>query len=117
MDQRLQHALDFANYRQTLTVQRKTLKEKIDSKLTYGYNGGLFKIDQTLLCFVNMLESTGRTENIVLIDSNDNPILIENLSEFKDEILDRYFTSSNEYYNEYKKLKSSRTVEKLINYE
>lgn len=117
MDERLKKALDFANYRQTFTVQRKTLKEKIDAQLTYGFNGGLFKIDQTLINFVHTLKQFNRTENVVLLDSNENPILIENLEEFEEEIFDRYFTATNEYYEEYKKLKSSRSVEKLISYE
>ena len=46
MDGRLKAALDFSNYRQTLTIQRKQLKEKIDAKMTYGHNGGIFKIDE-----------------------------------------------------------------------
>jgi len=40
--------------------------------------------------------------------------LIENLADFKDIILDRYTTSTLEYYEEYQKLKKSRSVEKLI---
>lgn len=117
MDDRLKNALEFANYRQTFSVQRKTLEEKIDARLTYGINGGIFKIDQTLINFVHTLESAGRTTDVVLLDTNKTPILIENLDNFKNEILDRYFTSVNEYYDEYKKLKSSRSVEKLISYE
>ena len=90
MDERLQKALDFSNYRQTLSIQRKTLKEKINAKLTYGCNGGLFKIDRSLITFVQMLIDQGRVENIPLIDVNENPILIPNLNDFRDEILDRY---------------------------
>jgi hypothetical protein len=114
MDDRLTKALEFSNYRQTLAIQRKTLKEKINAKLTYGYNGGLFKIDRDLLTFVQVLLSNGRSDNVVLLDSNDNPILIQNLESFKDEIFDRYFTSTYEYLEEYTKIKSSRTVEKLL---
>jgi hypothetical protein len=61
-----------------------------------------------------MLLSVDRTEGVVLLDVNDNPILIENLADFKDIILDRYTTSTLEYYEEYQKLKKSRSVEKLI---
>ena len=42
MDDRLQKALDFSKYRQTLAIQRKLLKEKLEAKLTYGYAGGIF---------------------------------------------------------------------------
>jgi len=115
MDERLKAALDFSNYRQTLAIQRKTLRERIEGKLTYGHSGVIFKIDRTLLAFVQMLIDQGRTENVPLIDQNENPILIPDLQQFRDEILDRYFSSTYEYYEEYEKIKSSRTVEKLLN--
>lgn len=114
MDERLSKALDFANYRQTLAIQRKTLKEKIDARLTIGYNGGIFKIDRSLISFVEILINKGRTKNVPLLDKNENPILIDDLEKFQDEILDRYFTSTLEYFDEYEKIKKSRTVEKLL---
>ena len=114
MDERLKTALDFSNYRQTLAIQRKTLKERINAKLIYGINGGLFKIDQSLIAFVQMLIDQGRTENVPLIDINENPVLISDLTAFRDEILDRYFTSTYEYVEEFQKIKASRTVEKLL---
>lgn len=114
MDDQLKKALDFANYRQTFSIQRKTLKEKIDAKLTFGHNGGIFKIDRSLITFVQMLIDQGRTSGVPLIDSNENPILIDNLEEFRDEILDRYYTSTLEYFEQYQALKKSRSVEKLI---
>ena len=115
MDDRLKAALDFSNYRQTLAIQRKTLRERIEGKLTYGHSGGIFKIDRTLLAFVQMLIDQDRTENVPLIDQNENPILTPDLQIFRDEILDRYFTATYEYHEEYEKIKSSRTVEKLLN--
>jgi hypothetical protein len=114
MDERLSKALEFSNYRQTLEIQRRTLKEKIDSRLTYGFSGGLFKIDRTLITFLQFLIDQDRKENIPLIDSNGNPILIEDLVGFRDEVLERYFTVVFEYYGEYQKIKNSRSVEKLI---
>jgi hypothetical protein len=114
MDDQLKKALDFANYRQTFSIQRKTLKEKIDAKLTYGHNGGIFKIDRSLITFVQMLLDQGRTQGVPLIDANENPILIDNLETFRDEILDRYYTSTLEYFEQYQALKKSRSVEKLL---
>jgi hypothetical protein len=114
MEDQLKKALDFSNYRQTFSIQRKTLKEKIEAKLTYGHNGGIFKIDQSLIAFVQLLINRGRIDGVPLIDSNDNPILIDNLEKFLDEILDRYFTSTLEYYEQYQELKKSRSVEKLL---
>jgi hypothetical protein len=114
VDDQLKQALDFANYRQTFSIQRQTLKEKIEAKLTYGVSGGIFKIDKSLIAYVQMLVDQGRIEGVPLIDSNDNPILINNLEDFRDEILDRYYTTTLEYYEQYQALKKSRSVEKLL---
>jgi len=114
VDDQLKQALDFANYRQTFSIQRQTLKEKIEAKLTYGIGGGIFKIDRSLIAYVQMLVDQDRVEGIPLIDSNDNPVLIDNLEDFRDEILDRYYTTTLEYYEQYQKLKKSRSVEKLL---
>lgn len=114
MDERLSKALDFANFKQTLAIQRKTLKEKIDARLTYGHASGIFKIDRSLIVFVQMLIDQGRDSNVPLIDENGNPVLITDLNKFREDILDRYFTATLEYYEEYQKIKTSRSVEKLL---
>ena len=115
MEDQFQKALDFANYKQTFSIQRKTLKEKASAKLTYGYAGGLFYIDRSLIAFVQMLIDAGRIDNVPIIDNNDNPVLIEDLTVFRDEIIDRYFAVTLEYYNSYSELKKNRSVEKIIN--
>jgi hypothetical protein len=114
MQEQLKKALEFSNYQQTLSIQRKTLKERIDAKLTYGVNGGLFRIDRNLLTFVETLCNKGRTTGVVILDANDNPILIDNLEIFRDEIFSRYFETTNEYFESYQALKKSRSVEKLL---
>lgn len=113
MDPRLEQALDFSNYNQTLSTKRRQLKEKVDAKLTYGHNGGIFKIDRTLIVFVQMLIDQGRINDVPLLDSNENPILVENLSSFRDEIIDRYFSSVYDYYEQYQGIKKARTVKML----
>jgi len=115
MNESLSKALEFANYRQTFAIQQKTIKEKIDAKLTIGHSGGVFKIDQSLLTFVEMLITAGRVVDVPLIDSNGNPVLIPNLENFKTEIFDRYFSVCYEYFQDYEKLKKSRSVEALLN--
>jgi len=114
MDQRLKSALDFSNYQQTLSLQRKILKEKISAKLTYGHNGGIFKIDQSLISFVQTLINLDRVKGVPLLDTNGTPVLVEDLIEFRDEILDRYFSSTLEYLDQYQTLKKSRSVETLL---
>jgi hypothetical protein len=114
MEEIYQRAIEFSNLAQTFSIQRKLLKEKNDARLTYGYNGGIFKINQTLICFVQFLISKNRVENVILLDVNENPILIENFIEFSDEILDRYTTSVYEYHEQYELLKKARSVKKIV---
>ncbi len=114
MDDKLKAALDFAHFREAFSIQHKILKEKIQAKLTYGYNGGIFTIDRELICFVQMLLDKDRTTSVVLLDINNNPIIVEDLSKFQEDIMDRCFTATNEYLEDYQKIKKSRTVEKMI---
>lgn len=114
MDERLQKALDFANFRVSLQNQRENLKLKLKEHLTYSVNGGTFSIDSNLISFVSVLLQ--KTEEAVLLDQNEIPIFIENLEEFYNEILSRYINATNEYHDEYEKLKKSRTVGKVVNW-
>jgi hypothetical protein len=114
MDQQLKDALDFANYQQTFSIQKKVLKERMAAKLTYGFNGGLFRIDRNLLTFVDMLCVKDRTTGVILLDANENPVLVDDLEEFRDEIFRRYFEVTNEYFEQHQKIKKSRSVEKLL---
>lgn len=114
MQEQLKKALEFSNYQHTFSIQKKILKEKCESKLTFGFNGGMFYIDTNLLSFVDMLCNNNRISGVVLLDSNKNPVLIDNLISFKEEISSRYFEVTYEYFEENQKLKKSRSVETLV---
>jgi hypothetical protein len=114
MEDLLKRALEFSNYRQTLSIQKKVLKEKINAQLTYGYGGGIFKIDRPLIVFVQMLIDQGRVQDIPLLDVNDNPIMVSNMEQFRDEIMDRYFSALYDYYEKDQAIRKSRSVEKLV---
>jgi hypothetical protein len=114
MDETLKAALDFSNFNQTLNTQRRLIKEKLESRLIYGHGGGIFKIDRSLIVFVQMLIDQGRIENVPIVDINDNPVMVPDLEKFRDEIFDRYFSATTDYLNEFNKIKKSRSVEKLV---
>jgi hypothetical protein len=97
MQEQLKKALEFSNYKQTFSIQRKVLKERTDAKLTFGFNGGIFKINRELITFVQMLLDQQRASGVVLLDQNENPILVEDLQAFQDEILDRSKLLNNKY--------------------
>ena len=109
MDDRLKNSLEFANYRLALFNRKEDLKLKVDTMMKHSINGGLFTVTQTLITFVKMLKDENKT-SVVLIDNNGNPIMIDDIATFYDDIFNRYFETSNFYYTEYDKIKKSRTV-------
>ena len=50
----------------------------------------------------------------MILDANENPILIDDLEKFRDEIFSRYFETTYEYFKSHQALKKSRSVEKLL---
>lgn len=117
MDERLEKALDFANYMQTLSNQRKMLQEQFKESLVYFYKGSQFTININLINYINWLIDKDIIENVIFIDDNEIPVEVSNLSEFLEDIQDQYFTALNQYHAEYVKLKSKRSVEKLIDHD
>jgi hypothetical protein len=113
MDERLKKALDYSNFMITLTNQKRILLEQYNNDLIYYFNSGQFTVSQQLVSFCQTLLALDQTETI-LIDDNDLPIEIENLSEFTKNILNVYFKASNRYLTEYTKLKKNRTIEGIV---
>ncbi len=113
MSSKLTKALEFANYRTTLNVQHNALKAKVQTLLSYSINGGTFEISQELISFIKLLLEKEYT-NAVLLDVYNNPIKIDDLEQFLEDILSRYFEAVNEYHAEYTKLKKARKVHKLV---
>ena len=102
----------YSNLAHDLAQTKKNALEKCKARQIIAYNGRLFRADAQTINVVSTFKA--HNKKFIMLDVNDNPILIENLADFKDIILDRYTTSTLEYYEEYQKLKKSRSVEKLI---
>jgi len=117
MDERLEKALEFSNYMVTLNNQKRILKQKFKENIVHYFNGGQFTITQDLITFVNMLVEKDNSDDIVLIDDNETPILINDLADFLADILDTYFSATNQYHAAYKDLLSKRSVVKLVDYD
>lgn len=109
MDDRLQKALDFSNYRISLFNQKESIKLKVDTLLTYACNGGVFKASAELVSFIKILIDLNH-QSVVLLDINQNPIEITDLAKFQTDILSKYFEATNYYHSEYTKLRKTRSV-------
>ena len=114
MDERLEKALEFANFMVTLNNQKRNLKEQYQTECIHYCSGGTFTINKDLITFTKVLIDLGNIENVVLIDDNELPVRINDLKEFFENIVDQYFLASNSYYTEYQNLKKNRNVEALI---
>ncbi|NBP57205.1 hypothetical protein EBU71_11865, partial [bacterium] len=89
MDERLEKALEFANFMVSLNNQKRSLKEKYYTDCVYYHNGGTFKITKELITFIKALLDLDNNEQVIVIDDNDLPIRIENLKHFLDDIIDQ----------------------------
>lgn len=112
MDERLEKALDFSNYMSTLNNQKRVLLEQFNENTKHYQGGGQFTINTELMSHVSTLTSV--TNQAILLDDNNIPILVEDLTLFLKEISNKYDQSLSLYYQEYQKLKKNRSVEKLI---
>ncbi len=109
MDDRLEKAIEFSNYRLTFFNIKENIKLKVDGMLTHAVNGGIFKATTDLINFTKTVMDTGRTE-VVLIDINGNPIEITDIPKLHDELVSKYFEATNYYYLEYSNLKKARSI-------
>lgn len=116
MDQRLKEALDFSQFRTTLQIQKANLKNKAENQMTVSHKGGLFRADQNLISYVSSLISTD-IKQYVILDQNEIPVMIDNLLEFRESLIGANKQAMNEWYSEYSKLKTSRSVAKLTGVE
>jgi|TARA_B110000503_G_scaffold140696_1_gene232253 hypothetical protein len=113
MDTRLEKALEFSNYMTVLNSQKRIIREQYLENCMHYLNGGKFSVTRELVNFCHMLVQSGQ-EDAVLIDDNETPIKVDSIKEFLNNILDIYFTSSNEYLDKYNDLKVNRSVEGLV---
>jgi hypothetical protein len=113
MDERLEKALEFANYRQTLNNQLHKTKVRVESLLIFAKNGGEFKINQELICFLDYLVRQDMNESVVL-DSKNMPIHIDDIKSFLSEVTSRYFEVTNDYLQEYHTIKKARNVKSIL---
>jgi len=111
MDERLKKALEFSKFQKTLVVEKQNLKNKLKNSLILNYNNNIFEITLELL---NTLEIFKKDKYIILQDTNDIPVKIENIKEFQLEALQKYKIAQDNYFEDYNKLKKLRNTGKIV---
>jgi hypothetical protein len=86
-------------------INKKILREKIQTDLHMPHNGGLFKITPELIAFVK----TWPVDELYIEDTYQNPIAIDR-QVFLVTAQQHYQTVMNRWHNEYEQLKKIRKV-------
>lgn len=115
MDERLEKAYDVANYMATLSNQKRIIKEEFYQKAVYYLNGGTFKVDSNLIAYTKSIVDLGYTSEVVFLDYNENPIIVEDVDKFLTDIVDVYFESLNEYSIKSLEIRSKRKLTDIVN--
>jgi len=115
MDERLQKALEFSNYSLTITNQKKNIKNRINQIRIVHYNNGVFFADEQTISFIKTLIDLEH-KSVVLIDTKENPVEVENLKELLDNLTSAYFSATNELNAEFVKIKKQRTVKQIMDW-
>jgi hypothetical protein len=114
MDERLESALKFANLRQTLFLEKQRLQEKLKSDLSISFNGGRFYLDRNFIMYINTITPAEGIISATILDDKTNPILIDNLADFRFHISQVYNDAVSEYYQAFEELKKKRSVKAIV---
>lgn len=115
MDERLERALEFANYRATLSNQKKNIKSRMHVLQSVHYKNGSFVADEKTISFVSVLVNNKKT-NAIVLDSKENPVEIDNLSEFLEILIGAYTEATNEYKIQIDKLNKAKNIKKIMDW-
>lgn len=113
MDDRLHKAVEHANYKATLAIQKDNAKVRLATDLLYATGGGIFTITPTLMNFVDLLVRQGQMD-AVLIDDKGKPIAITDLQAMLDTISMQYAEATNAYLAEYDRLRKARSIKAIV---
>jgi len=115
MDERLEKALEFGNYRTTLSNQKKNIIARMQTLQLLHYQGGSFTANPSTISFVHSLIQLGKKKSVIL-DTKENPIEISDLNEFLEGLVGAYSEGVNEYKVQMDKIKKSRNIKKIMDW-
>jgi len=113
MDQRLKEAIEYSNYRLTLSTHKKNIRLRAEAIQLVSNSGGMFRASEQLILWLDYLIRNG-TEQYVLNDSNDQPILVKDIPALHKKLADGHAKAMNLLHTENEKIKHARTIEKVV---
>lgn len=113
MDERLEKAFQTANFMATLNLSRKTALEEFKQNLIFYQNGCSFTADLDMISTIHTLSL--HNKSAVIIDNNNIPMEVVDLSQFLEQCLGLYKKESEKYLAKYNNIKKQRNISNLIN--
>ena len=113
MDDRLNNALAFANYRLTLQVQRQNIEARVSAALLFSHQNAIFKATTALIAFADYKTRTPDA-SMYVDDNSGNTIKIESPAEFLKQASETYDAAMALKQAEQQKLKAARTTAKIV---
>ena len=83
-----------------IAVAKQNALQKAESRMVIAHEGHLFRADANTICTVKTLMDHSST--FTLLDTNGNPVVINDPQNFLDRLIERNQESLNAYHNTYK---------------
>ncbi|GAG44881.1 unnamed protein product, partial [marine sediment metagenome] len=96
-----------ADRRAVYINQVEHAKEKFRTLNILAWDGHIFELDPSFVCYVLLQFMSSQADGdmpIILFDKNSEPVLIEDLSEFVDQMQEKHTEALNEYLDIYSRL-------------
>lgn len=112
----LEEILTLSNARAVYQNQVRLAELRFRNSCTMGWKGHEFRITPEMLGYLQLRLNTN-TENALVLDFNNLPVMIDDIELFLDIATDQYHSALNAYYDEYVRLRASRKAEKMLEVE
>lgn len=113
MDEKLKKALEFANHRLTLQVQRQNIEARFATALIFSHKNSVFVASIELVHYINLAIAQNK-KSVLIHDQNGNVVILKELTEFTDQCNSVYESAMQIKYDDQQKLKSARSVGKIV---
>ena len=113
MDNRLNDALAFANYRLTLQVQRQNIEARINAALLFSFQSAIFKATPELITYIDFALRSDN-ETVLIEDQSSNVIEIIDVAGFLVIVFDTHQAALKLKQQEQHRLKSARSTAKIV---
>ena len=90
---------DISDRSYRIAINKKNALEKARSSMLLAYSGHLFQVDAQMINLVQVLKS--KQQKFVVLDSNDNPMMVQDADDFLDKLIEKQQEALNIYHQAY----------------